>query len=174
MIGRAAIRRAARRGSLPVLGCSLLLAACGASDGSGPEAAVEVREVIVASPTAGRPAAMYLPLVNRGSAPDTVTGVRMAAAERAELHLHRHEDGLMRMEAITELELPARGELRMRPGAHHVMLFGLDVGSEPGDTLEGAITLGRGGELPVLARVVSYEELAARLEHEASHGTPED
>ncbi|WP_438950966.1 copper chaperone PCu(A)C [Porticoccus sp.] len=54
-------------------------------------------------------------------------GVASPIASRAELHQHRHRDGVMSMRRVPELTIPAGGQVDLRPGGYHLMLFGLQA-----------------------------------------------
>ena len=42
---------------------------------------------------------------------------------RAELHTHLHENGVMKMRQVESIEVPAKGEVALKPGSFHIMLF---------------------------------------------------
>lgn len=77
-----------------------------------------------ATPPGARTGAIYLTLVNDGAA-NALVGAATEVADRAELHTHVHEDGMMAMRQVPAIELPADGEAHLRPHGDHVMLFGL-------------------------------------------------
>lgn len=59
---------------------------------------------------------------------DTPSAVKLmsatsAAFERAELHQHTHQDGVMRMEQVTHIEIAAKASVSLQPGGLHLMLF---------------------------------------------------
>jgi copper(I)-binding protein len=78
-----------------------------------------------------RPAVMFLTVHNKGAATQ-LTGAESAAFERIELHTHEMNGGMMRMVKRDNLPVPANGMLALKPGGHHLMLFGLKTGqAEP-------------------------------------------
>ncbi len=87
-----------------------------------------------ATPPGAQTGAVYLTLNNEGDA-DRLIGLDTDAAREAQLHTHLHADGMMRMEQIAALELPAKGEAVMAPGGDHVMLIGLKQPLVPGATV---------------------------------------
>ncbi len=117
---------------------ALALSACGAADpaateervltakaGLSGESDVSIVDASVklnANPAA--PSAAYF-TVKGGDLAATITGVQSADAERAELHESKMEGGMMRMNAVSDVDVPANGEVRFRQGGLHVMLFGL-------------------------------------------------
>jgi copper(I)-binding protein len=77
-----------------------------------------------ATPPGARTGAIYLTLSNDGAA-DSLVGAATEAADRAELHTHVHENGMMAMREVETIALPAGGVTRLEPHGDHVMLFGL-------------------------------------------------
>lgn len=67
--------------------------------------------------------AAFMVLKNDGDKPVTLTTVSSPGAARAELHTHLHENGVMRMRQVDGIQIPARGEVALKPGSFHVMLF---------------------------------------------------
>ena len=87
-----------------------------------------------ATPPGAQTGAIYLTLTNQGAA-DRLVALGTDAAREAQLHTHLHADGMMRMEQIAALELPANGTAVMAPGGDHVMLIGLKQPLVPGATV---------------------------------------
>ncbi|MDE2773155.1 MAG: copper chaperone PCu(A)C [Gemmatimonadota bacterium] len=143
--------------ALLMLGCK----EAGRAEGSPPEPAVsQVLDAFVVAPAIGSPAAMYLTVTNPSDAPDMLTTVETAAAERAELHRTVEHGAMLHMAPAGAIELPARGQIRLEPGGYHVMLVGTRAALSPGDTIEAALILGRGGRVDFRACVVTYQALA--------------
>ncbi|MGY3868495.1 copper chaperone PCu(A)C [Aeromonas crassostreae] len=67
--------------------------------------------------------AAFMVLKNDGDAPVRLTGVSSPEVARAELHTHLHENGVMRMRQVESIEIPAKGEVVLKPGSLHIMLF---------------------------------------------------
>ena len=143
---------------------ALLMLGCketGRAEGSSPDPAVsQVLDAFVVAPVTGSPTAMYLTVTNPSDAPDTLTTVETTAAERVELHRTVKHGAMLHMAPAGAIELPARGQIRLEPGGYHVMLIGIEAALSPGDTIEAALILGRGGRVEFLACVVTYDALA--------------
>lgn len=134
-----------------VLAPLMLLVAFSASAASS---GVEVSEAWArATPPGAKTAAIYLTLSNTGETASLVAA-STPVAERAELHTHKHEDGMMRMEQVPAIEIPAGGEARLKPHGDHVMLFGLRQGLTPGERVSLTLEFddGRTLELEVPVR----------------------
>ncbi len=70
-----------------------------------------------------------------------LTGVKSAAAETAEVHQMKMENGMMRMRAVPFLELPAGKSVKLEPGGYHVMLFDLKQSLVAGQKLKIELTV---------------------------------
>jgi copper(I)-binding protein len=68
----------------------------------------------------------YLTLHNPTSEDIILSELSSPQAGRVELHTHTlSEDGIMRMEKLDSLTVPAHSEIEMKPGGLHLMLFDL-------------------------------------------------
>ena len=70
-----------------------------------------------------RPAVMFVHVHNKGAATRLI-GAKSDAFERIELHTHEVNGGMMRMVEVTDFAVPANGKLHLKPGGHHLMMFG--------------------------------------------------
>jgi copper(I)-binding protein len=66
---------------------------------------------------------VYMEIVARENL--RLVSVKSAAAETAQVHQMKMENGMMRMRAVPFLELPAGKPVRLEPGGYHIMLFDL-------------------------------------------------
>lgn len=138
---------------------AILLSACGASEDAPPPERVE--NVWVRLPAVdGRPAAAYFQL-SGGESGEILIAIDSSRVENVELHETMDEDGVMRMEPIMTVEIPAGEVVTFEPGGRHAMLFGVDPEITPGtelpldfrfdngrDTRVYAMTIGAGDEAP--------------------------
>jgi hypothetical protein len=91
--------------------------------------AVDSAELIVTDghvrvPMPGRTVtAGYFTIQNNTAATVSLTAVESAAFERAELHQHSHQDGVMRMEQVPQIDIEANASVTLQPGGLHLMLF---------------------------------------------------
>lgn len=69
--------------------------------------------------------AAFMTLQNTTAKPIAIVAASTDAADRAELHNHRHSASGMRMEKVVRLEIPAQGQQLLQPGGYHLMLLGL-------------------------------------------------
>lgn len=104
-----------------------------------------------ATPTAETGAA-YVSLMLHGDA-DRLVGVSTPAAKMAGLHETKQVDGVMKMEHVDGIDIPAHGMLEMKPGGYHIMLMGLSQPLKEGDEIELTLTFEKAGEVKVKAKV---------------------
>ena len=74
--------------------------------------------------------AAFMVLKNDADQPVKLVAAASAAAGRAELHTHLHENGVMKMRQVENIEIPAKGEVVLKPGSLHIMLFEVGTLSE--------------------------------------------
>lgn len=98
----------------------------------------------------------FMKLVNTGRQPVALIGATSDGAGLVEIHRHVHEGGMMRMERVSRLEIPANGVLQFAPGGYHLMLINLRRSFQAGDQLN--VTLldeeGRSYTAPFVVRKI--------------------
>lgn len=141
---------------LLALGLALLIPGVLLSTQAQTPPAIEVVDATVRVPLPGKNlTSAYFLLRNTSDKPLTLTGVKAAFAQRAEIHSHQMVDGMMRMRPVESATVPAQGTLRFKSGGHHVMLFDLDRRPRTGDPLHLTLIFEGGVEVPVKAFAVS-------------------
>ncbi|MDJ0776515.1 MAG: copper chaperone PCu(A)C [Gammaproteobacteria bacterium] len=87
-------------------------------------AEVEVRDAWIKQlPPTVPMRAGYLTLYNRGDSTMLLTGASSDVFERVEIHRSYEQDGMMRMDPVDSIELPANTEFRLAPGGYHLMMM---------------------------------------------------
>lgn len=69
--------------------------------------------------------AAYFVISNKGAKADRLISVDSPIAGAAQLHEHVNKDGLMKMQQVETIEVPAGGTVTFAPMAYHVMLLDL-------------------------------------------------
>lgn len=69
--------------------------------------------------------AAFLQLNNTSAETRYIVNATSAVSKVVELHAHVHENGMMKMRRIEEIEIPANGKTVLEPGGLHIMLIGL-------------------------------------------------
>jgi hypothetical protein len=92
------------------------------------------------SPMLDLAGAAYMVIRNGTDADDALVGASSPAAAVVELHLSSmNEEGMMSMNQVTEIPVPAGGEAVLKPGSYHVMLIDLIEPLEAGSEIELAL-----------------------------------
>ena len=86
----------------------------------------------------------YMTLVNTGGEQLTLLKVESAAFSDIEVHEMASVDGLMEMREITDLVIPASGQIRFKPGGKHLMLMGPQTHLTAGQRVEMQLTFKSG------------------------------
>lgn len=108
-----------------------------------------------AMPPTAPAGAVYFQLENTGDTPTRLLSAQSGISEKTELHTHiKTADGLMRMEQVFQVEIPAKGKLAFKPGSYHVMLLQLKQPLVAGSHFPLELTFESGStvklEVPVL------------------------
>lgn len=145
---------------LAVGACLALLGGCSSSAASpSPGITVTGAWARAASAAAGAGAA-YATITNAGSAADALIGASSPAAATVEVHETMEMGspdasggGMMGMQPVARVEIPAGGSLQLKPGGYHVMLVGLVRDLAVGDTIDLTLKFERAGTITVKAQV---------------------
>ncbi|MBK8247499.1 MAG: copper chaperone PCu(A)C [Gemmatimonadetes bacterium] len=108
-----------------------------------------VREVPAGRATTG----MFVLLKNAGPTERRVLSGKADVGDTLELHEMKRDNGMMRMSPVPAIVVPANGEVDLRPGGFHLMLFGLKKPLAVGDTVRATLTLDDGSEVRLVAPV---------------------
>ena len=118
------------------------------------EPAIELRDAWVrALPPTQPTTAAYLVVANTGPAAQTIVGASADVAGKVEVHTTREVDGLMRMQQLEQLQVPAASEVALDPGGTHLMLMDLERMPAEGESLELCLELASGEQVCTSAPV---------------------
>lgn len=97
---------------------------------------LEIREAYVREMPPGQStSAAFMNLVNTSNRPIALVAATSDGAGQAEIHRHRNQNGMMQMERVTRVEIPAHGQLLFAPGGYHLMLINLKRSFRAGDKI---------------------------------------
>jgi len=130
---------------------------------------IEVSDAYAVEPVSSEVTAVYLTIRNHGTVPDTLLGARTPIAAMVSLHRMGGLGGAV-MRAQAGAEVPAGGQLQLRPGGLHLMLMNLASLPHAGDTVDITVEMRRAGAIALRVPVVSYLEAGER----AAVGGPDD
>ena len=107
--------------------------------------------------------AAYLVIENHGLTDISLKGASSPVAQVIELHKMELTDGLMKMRKIDSINIPAGGQVELKPGSYHLMVIGLRQPLKEGDkvsmTLEFSDGQRRSMDLPLNPRSAVVKEV---------------
>jgi hypothetical protein len=102
----------------------------------------------------GANSAVYMVLANGGAAADRLVAAQADVSNAIEIHETKMEGDVMRMAQVEGgIEVPAGGQVELKPGGYHVMLIGLTRDLAVGDTFPVTLEFASGNTLAVEAEV---------------------
>lgn len=107
-------------------------------------------------------AAAFFTLHNQGATADRLLAASSPQAQKVELHEHVHKDGLMKMQQVQGVDVPAGGEVKFVPMGYHVMLFGVKQQLKDGERFPMTLRFEHAGEVQV---EVAVQKDAPAAEH---------
>lgn len=138
--------------TMPRILCAALLLAAGVVHAQPPT--VTVHDAWVREPMGNRNMTGAFAVVeNTGAAPRAIVAASADISDKVELHEMKNEGGMMRMSPVPRIEIPAHGQVALKPGSFHVMLFELKGKPAPGDTVRLTLTLDDGTKVSTEATV---------------------
>ncbi|MEZ4767343.1 MAG: copper chaperone PCu(A)C [Caldilineales bacterium] len=103
---------------------------------------------------AGMNSAVYMVLANGSATPDRLVSAAADVAGAVEIHETVMDGDVMRMQQLTDgIEIPANGQVELKPGGLHVMLIGLARDLNPGETFPVTLQFEQAGAVTVEAEV---------------------
>jgi copper(I)-binding protein len=111
--------------------------------------------------------AAYFVVHNGGQQPDRLLSVDTPIAATAQLHEHVHANGLMKMQQVQLVEIPAGGDATFAPMGYHVMLLDLKDKSKLTDGAHFPLTLHfeKSGDVTVEVAVLKQAPTPATHNH---------
>ena len=114
-----------------------------------------------ATPGAAKVTAGYAVIVNSGPKADRLLAVSISDAAMTEIHQSMESGGIMKMDALNGLDVPAGGRVEMKPGGYHLMIMGLTRPLKVGEGMNVIFKFRDGGDVAVAAKVAPLSAQAA-------------
>ncbi|MBA3666954.1 MAG: copper chaperone PCu(A)C [Sphingomonas sp.] len=128
----------------------LMITGCGSP--AAPE--VMVTEVWARAVAPGQTTgAVYMTIANKGDDGDRLLAAKASVAPSAMLHRSTTTNGIVSMEMVKSLDIPAHGKAVLAPGGTHLMMTGLTVPLSPGDRFFVDFTFERSGHQTASGKV---------------------
>lgn len=107
-----------------------------------------------ATPSGATVGAGSVKITNNSSESETLLGGSFDGAERVEVHDMKMDGDVMRMRKLDQgLEIPPGTTVELKPGAPHLMFFGLKKPIEQGHDVDGSLTFKHAGKVDIIFRV---------------------
>jgi copper(I)-binding protein/cytochrome oxidase Cu insertion factor (SCO1/SenC/PrrC family) len=97
----------------------------------------------------------YMTLVNVGDDDVSLVSIESAAYENIEVHEMKPVEGLMQMQEVTDMVIPARDQVQFAPGGMHLMLKGPHKHFTSGERVDMTLTFATGERQTVTVTVAS-------------------
>jgi copper(I)-binding protein len=109
---------------------------------------------VTARPTTNDVSAIYFTVKNSGAADRLVSAaVDASVATMVQLHTMVTTGGTTQMQQVTGIDVPANGEVTLKPGGYHVMLMNVQKPLKEGDSIAVTLTFEKAGAVKVTASV---------------------
>ena len=156
-----------------LLGSTILLAACNQAPEAPAATETAAASIIAVTEPWSRETAegqnaggAFMTIANSGTADDRLTGGSTPVAGRVEIHTMTMENDVMRMRQLEDgLEVPAGGEVTLKPGSFHVMLMDLKQPLKAGETVPLTLTFAGAGTIETQLDVRPAGEMAPAMDH---------
>jgi periplasmic copper chaperone A len=149
---------------LAVRAAPLALAACG-----DPAPTYIDQAWVRLSPNKDTPSAGYF-VAHGGDAGTQLRGVLTDYALKVEMHESVEKNGMMTMQPIDSVDIPAKGTVAFAPGGKHLMLWGVNDTAINRGKMQLTFLLANGDRLLVDAVIRKPEGGAAPAPHAADNG----
>ena len=110
------------------------------------------------------PAAGYMTIVNMGDKADKLLNIEVDFAV-AELHLSEINDGIVSMNKVDFIEIPAQIAKSLKPGGYHVMFSKFNIELIDESELIGVLNFEHAGEIKVVFEVETQKNKDDYTEH---------
>lgn len=96
----------------------------------------------------------FLSIQNYGKTPDRLVAIKSSISDDVQVHTMTMEGGVMRMRELKNgLTIPPGGEVKLQPGAEHIMFMGLKGPIKLGEDFTATLVFERAGEVEVTFKV---------------------
>ncbi len=107
----------------------------------------------------------YMVIRNTGDAPDRLISASVDFAGKTEIHEMAMENDVMKMRELADgLEIPAGGEVVLKPGGYHVMFMMLKEQLNEGESRKATLTFEKAGSIEVEFAVENIEAMK-KMDH---------
>ncbi|MEM5473632.1 copper chaperone PCu(A)C [Hoeflea sp. AS60] len=113
----------------------------------------------------------YMTIRNTGNEPDRLLSGEATFAERVEVHEMSMDGEVMKMRQLADgLEIPAGGEVVLKPGGYHVMFIGIDSQFKNGESRNVTLTFEKAGTIELDFKVQDMKAMQDDMKSDG-HGS---
>lgn len=112
---------------------------------------------VAAVPPTSKNTACYMTLKNTGKEAVRLVSASSPVVDAVETHNHIHQNGMMKMEKVDSLEIPAGKEVQLRPMGYHLMMIGLKKEFRSAKNVKLILNFSDGSSLRVTAPIQKDE-----------------
>lgn len=116
-----------------------------------------------ATPPGAKSGGAFFVVQNASAAPDKLIGVASPAAGSTEIHQMAMDGGVMKMRAVSAVEIPSGGKVELKPGGYHVMLLDLKQPLKAGDKVPLTLTFQNAGSILVSVDVEAMGSMGGTM-----------
>src|SRR3989339_1548848 len=117
------------------------------------------------APTGARTGAVYFNLENLGQGEDLLLGGSSNVAQTVEIHQTLEKDGMMTMQRVEQLAIPAGGKVEFTSGGYHVMLIDLKKALAEGESISLDLDFKISGKVSLSVPVQAMGGALKAMEH---------
>ena len=97
-----------------------------------------------ATPPSAVNSAVFTTLINHSDKERSIVAATTPAAGKVELHYVIMDGDVMKMRQVQTIAIPANGQVELKPGSLHIMLFDLKDGLKEGDQISMTLAFANG------------------------------
>ncbi|WP_374653434.1 copper chaperone PCu(A)C [Dongia sp.] len=112
-----------------------------------------------ATPGGAKTGAVFVKIENHGDTADQLLSASSEIAAMTEVHQMSMENDMMTMKPAGVLDIPAHGELVLKPHSYHVMLMGLKKPLIEGDTFIVTLEFAKAGKVDLQVVVGKVDDM---------------
>jgi copper(I)-binding protein len=114
----------------------------------------------------------YMVIRNNGSEPDFLIGGTASFSGDVQIHEMKMQGDVMKMRELADgLEIPAGGEVMLKPGGYHVMFMKLSEPLNEGDSRKATLRFKNAGSVEVEFNIKSRKDLKSHGMDHSKHGS---
>lgn len=100
--------------------------------------------------------AAFMKIKNSSDKPIYLLSATSDVSKITELHTHEMKNGMMSMHQVEKIEVPAKGEVALKPMGYHIMLIDLNKSIKDGESINLDLKFSDGENIKVVTPVKKF------------------